>query len=108
MLRLGRLGRPILLRWREKGVGPPWLSIDGRIVYMRTELGIWLARQTSGGEKSLIEATKEFRDWLMERFVYGPPPISETRVAELLAELDRNNRTDMLKRTASAAKEPAL
>jgi hypothetical protein len=93
-----------LCKWRRSGIGPPWIRIDGTIYYMRTELANWLARQFAGGDKSPIELTGEFRGWLMERIIYGPPPISEARVAELLAEMDEHNRARAA--SASAPKEP--
>jgi len=102
-----RISRPMLAKWRDNGVGPSWVNLDGKIRYMRTELAIWLSRQVTGGEKELIEAAEEFREWLMERLVYGPPPLSAERVAELLAEMNRINEIDRIKKNNAPSKETA-
>lgn len=41
-----------LVRWRRLRVGPPFLRIQGRVLYDRRQVEAWLAAQSSeGGEQ---------------------------------------------------------
>lgn len=40
-----------LVRWRRLRVGPPWLRVQGRVLYDRAQVQQWLLAQSVTGDK---------------------------------------------------------
>ncbi|MGH8074970.1 MAG: helix-turn-helix domain-containing protein [Lysobacter sp.] len=40
-----------LLRWRRQRIGPPYLRVQGRVLYDRNQVEAWLASQQVGGSE---------------------------------------------------------
>lgn len=38
-----------LARWRRQRIGPPWIRLQGRVLYDRHQVEAWLASQQVGG-----------------------------------------------------------
>lgn len=47
---LGNLSPRTLRNWRNRGVGPVYLRIGGRVVYRVSDLDAWLASHAVGGD----------------------------------------------------------
>lgn len=37
-----------LERWRRLRIGPPYIRLQGRVLYSRNSVEVWLEQQTSG------------------------------------------------------------
>lgn len=40
-----------LERWRRTRIGPPWIRLQGRVLYDRQQVEKWLASQQVGGSE---------------------------------------------------------
>ncbi len=38
-----------IIRWRRTRQGPPFLRVQGRVLYDRAKVGAWLASKSEGG-----------------------------------------------------------
>jgi len=91
-LQADRLGRAKLF---------PWYRVGKHILYDLTEVEAIIHSSDAVAKSRALRL--EILDSFRERLLSQVP--SDERVAELLAELDRINKTDMLKGAASAAPE---
>ena len=40
-----------LIRWRRQRIGPPYLRVQGRVLYDRAKVEAWINSQSSGGAR---------------------------------------------------------